>query len=198
MKYFATFLAAAFLAPAFAFAAMDPFDTYVNHMKAAAEARDGTVIESHTSASASSGGQTAGAGQSVTDGDVSASSHVETNINANDSGGSVHVKVETSKDGVTEAQEYTKSIAPGEGIDLDVSTSSSSGGASVSVKVKVRGWDPGKKESATSSDDASSLDDETSSSSLSHSASVAADVGTFFTAKLPDFFKRIFSFFWRF
>ena len=85
-------------------------------------AKDGggtVIIENHSSAS--TGGQVAGAGQTVTDGEGNASSHTETRINAGNDGGTVQVKIETSRNGETEKEEYTKEIEPGKPVEVNVS-----------------------------------------------------------------------------
>lgn len=112
-------IAAGVLLPGFI--AAEDFESYMNRMIENAKQGGGTVIiENHSSVS--TGGQVAGAGEAVvTDGDVSASSHTETRINAGGSGGEVYVKTETSQNGETKTEEYTKSVAPGEPIEVNVS-----------------------------------------------------------------------------
>ena len=160
-----TMLAIGVLVPASSVYAMS-----VDEMIDNAKAGNGISVESH--ASASTGGQTAAAGQSVLTGDSSASSNIETHIKDGNAGGSVHVKVETTQNGTTTTEEYSKDLAPGEGVHVEVGTSSARGTASSTA----------------------------GTSTVPHASStIAVHTKTFFSLKkLPDFFRRIFAFIWRF
>jgi hypothetical protein len=114
----ATILSISLLIPGFVAATQDPFDAYVDKMIKEAE-ENGTAIHVESHSSVTTGGQVAG--QTVTDGDVSASSHIETRINAGEDGGTVYVKTETSQNGETETEEYTKEVEPGEPIEVKAS-----------------------------------------------------------------------------
>lgn len=85
---------------------------------------NGTVVETHSSAS--TGGQTAGSGETITTGDSSVSSQTKTIINAGDSGGTVDVKVEKTVNGVTETKEYTEKIPAGAPVNVKVDAHASS------------------------------------------------------------------------
>ena len=186
MKYLTTIFTMSLLAPAFVLAAQDPFDSYVERMIQGAQEGNGTVIIENTS-SVSTGGQTAAAGESVTDGDVSASSHVETTINANNDGGTVQVKVETSQNGKTETKEFTKPIEADEGVKVNVSAHSDSNGTKVEADVKT---------TSDESEDASSTTTEDTGNAWVE-VTIETRVEKAFKA-VPNFFKRIFHFFWRF
>lgn len=145
----------------------------VEDMVEAARAGHGTVVETHSSAN--TGGQTAASGQSMTTGDVSASSHSETRINANGSGGTVEVKVEKSENGVNTKEEYTKKVEPNEAVYVNVNVESSSTEDSSETKVKVNG--------------------ETQTPESETHADAGFEITTFFTASVPNFFKKVVGFF---
>ncbi len=152
-----------------------PFTTQafsVEEIIESARAGNGTVVESHSSAS--TGGQTAASGQSVTTSDSSASSHTETRINTNGNGGTVEVKVEKTENGVTTKEEYSKPIAPNEPVHVDVNVAASSDEKSAETNVLVN-------EEAQASEDSSTA--------------AKSEISTFFTASVPGFFKKVFSFF---
>jgi hypothetical protein len=180
-----TLITIGLLSPLATYAAGDSaFDNYVQHMKDAAAEGNGIVVETH--ASASSGGQTASAGQAVTDGDVSASSHVETNINSNDDGGTVQVHVETSENGETETKDYTDEIQPGEPVKVQVSAHADSEGIKVETKVKA--------ESAIAEAEA---DTASSSEEAAATSDVHADAETGIEKVImavPNFFKKVLGF----
>lgn len=182
---FKTILLIALLFPAFA-SAQDPFDAYVQTMieqaqEAAAEGNGTVIIENHSSVS--TGGQTAAAGQSVTDGDVSASSHVETYISTNDDGGTVQIKVETSENGETETHEYTEDIEPGEPVNVNVSAHADPDGADVQMSM------------GGESVDMEDIDTEDAEDPNGVRITVAATVEHALDS-IPEFFKKVFSFFW--
>ena len=175
----------ALLFPAFA-SAQDPFDTYVQSMieeaRQAAEEGNGTVyIENHSSVS--TGGQTAAAGQSVSDGDVSASSRVETYINTGDDGGRMQVKIETSRNGEMETEEYTDDFAPGEPVNVEVRAHATSDDADVEVRVngEATTTEPQRDEKTSENEEAR----------VTVVAKVEHALGS-----IPGFFKKIFSFLW--
>lgn len=143
-------------------------------------------IYNETSASASSGGQSAAAGQSVESGDVSSSSHVETYINAGNEGGTVQVKVETSQNGETETQEYTEEIEPGKPVRVDVSAKSDSDGSNVEMRVNG--------ESTEGEDVASSTDESKEINALARVTALAKVEHAL--SSIPSFFKKVFNFFW--
>ncbi|OGG73335.1 hypothetical protein A3A38_01440 [Candidatus Kaiserbacteria bacterium RIFCSPLOWO2_01_FULL_53_17] len=188
-----TILATALILPGLAFAASDPFDVYVERMIKAAQEGNGTVIIENSS-SISTGGQTAASGEAVSTGPSSASSKVETHINANNSGGSVEVKIETSKDGVVETKEYSKELGPDEPVNVNVSAEVNTEG----TKVEVRGWDPVVKKEAAMEENASSTE---TADDAEAAVGIETEIKTSIEKALkavPNFFKRIFSFFWRF
>lgn len=151
----------------------------VEEMIEAAREGYGTVVESHSSAS--TGGQRASSGESVTTGDVSASSHTETYINANGSGGEVKVKTETTKNGVTETNEYSKKIEPGAGANVKANARATDKETSSEVNID------GKIMEAVAT---------TNPAQAQLATNVTADIGAFFTTSVPSFFKKVFSFFW--
>lgn len=175
-KILTTILGVGVLIPGFALA-MDPFDRYIdeNDIEISSEGS----IYNETSASASSGGQTASAGQSVTDGDVSAESHTTTYINANGEDSTVYVKTEVSENGETKTEEYTKEIESGESVKVHVSAEASSDGSETEVIVN---------EEALSADASTTMEVE---------AETESDSGIEKALKaVPHFFKKIIGFFW--
>ena len=151
-----------------------------------AKAGNGVSVESH--ASANSGGQVVTGGQTVTTGDSSASTYTETHINDGQSGGSAHVKVETTENGETKTQEYTKPIEKGEGAKVEVNASSNNGVSTSSVRVNDR-------------DVETKADVETAASTSAQTAAAstaASKFSSFFSVKIQSVFKKVFAFFWRF
>lgn len=80
-----------------------------------------------SSASANTGGMTADAGQTVTDGDVSASALVQTNISSGSNGGTADITITTSKNGVTQTEHRHIDTPAGADVSISVATSSSTG-----------------------------------------------------------------------
>lgn len=174
-KFLTKLIVASILLPGIALA--EDFASYVHRMIQNAKDGGGTVIiENHSSAS--TGGQVAGAGQTVTDGDVSASSHVETRINAGNDGGTVYVKTETMKNGETQKEEYTKTVKPGTPVEVNVSAKVTPDSAEMETEIQGETMD--------SLTDAGSDDEE---------IAIIARVETAFRA-VPTFFKKILGFFW--
>jgi len=176
MKITTTLLTGIILLPAFALA-MDPFDRYVEENDI--EISNESSIYNETSASASSGGQTAAAGQTMTDGDVSASSHVETRINAGSEGGEVYVKTETTENGETTTEEYTENLEAGKPVKVNVSAKATTEGSEVETKVNgetVEG-------------------DETSATAATVEFEFDSGIEKALRA-VPNFFKKVFGFFW--
>ncbi|MEK7509710.1 MAG: hypothetical protein AAB605_03280 [Patescibacteria group bacterium] len=171
-------------------------DSWIERVIHDAQEGNGTVIIENTS-SVSTGGQTAASGQAVSTGDSSASSKVETHINANsETGGSVEVKVETSKDGVVETKEYSKDLAPDEPVNVNVSATVDSKGSAIETNLEAASAAQGDEEAASSTAEDAAIAEETS---------VKEDIkivfGAAFDAALetiPNFFKKVFSFFWWF
>lgn len=116
--------------------------------------------------SVSTGGQTAASGQSVSTGDSSASSRVETRINAGESGGRVDVKVETESDGIKNTESYSKELNAGERVDIRVATST---GARIESGVAA---------------------------SSSATSSLVSKISSKLSIKIPEFVRKMFSFFW--
>jgi hypothetical protein len=156
-------------------------DHWIDEMIESAKAGNGTVVESHSSAS--TGGQTAASGQTVTTGDASASSHTETRINTNGSGGTVEVKIQKTVNGETVKEEYTKTVEPNEPVRVE-------------VNAEARSEDGIEK--ATSSVNVNGETQSPQSETKTTGADAAFEISTFFTASVPNFFKRIASFFWDF
>lgn len=155
-----------------------PVGAYAFDMDAIIEAAkngNGTYVE--TNSSVSTGGQRAGSGESVQTGDAHASSHTE--IHANDDGGEVKVKIETSKNGETKTEEYSQPIEKGKGVDVRVNASVTDDESKTEVTV-----DGDKKETNES---------HTSSATAAFETTIS-----FFSEKIPNVFKRVFSFLWRF
>jgi hypothetical protein len=179
MKFFSlvtTLLTLGLLAPAGAAYAFVDIDSIIE----AAKAGNGTYVESHSSAS--TGGQTAANGQSVTTGDVSASSHTETRINAGNNGGSVQVKVETSKNGETKTEEYSNPIEKGESVKVEVSARATDEESSAEIKVNGEGVDA-NEETTTTEDE---------------SVTFESKVKLLFSTSIPNVFKKAVSFLWPF
>ena len=171
-------LVIAFVAPCTLFA-----DSWVDGIISAAQNGNGTVVESHSSASVSTGGQTAAAGESVSSDDVSASSHIETHINASDSGGTIKVKVQTSENGDVHTEEYSKDLAPGESVQVNIGISSST---KAKAETKTRAGAGAPAHPAPEATPRGIFE-------------VSPHVSSIFSAfHLPDFIKHFFSFFWRF
>lgn len=133
-KFVTTTVSIGILVPGFLFA--ENIESYVHRMIEHAQQGGGTVIiENHSSVS--TGGQVAGAGESiVTDGDVSASSHTETRINAGGSGGEVYVKTKTTTNGETKTDEYSKKVEPGEPIRVNVSAGATNEKVETSTEIQ--------------------------------------------------------------
>ena len=139
-------------------------------------------VTSYTSSSAHSGGQSASSGESVTTGDASASAYSETHVSS-DANGSVHVKVETSENGVTETREYSNTIATNTPIKVEVRASSKNGVATSSIR--VNGSDAGHKATPQESKEVSP-----------HATTTAQEsVKIFFSIKIPSIFRKILSLF---
>src|SRR3989344_7569306 len=170
-KFSAILLTASILLPGFV--AAEDFESYVHRMIQNAKDGGGTmIIENHSSVS--TGGQVAGAGQTVTDGDVSASSHVETRINAGNEGGTVQVKVETTRNGETEKkEEYTKEIEPGKPVEVNVSAEADRDGSAIDTEISGE----------FVADDAGT------------EIAIMSRVETAFKA-VPSFLKKVLGFFW--
>lgn len=178
-KFPVTFMTISLLLPGFV-SAEGSFESYVERMIKNANDGGGTVIiENHSAVS--TGGQVAGAGQTVTDGDVSASSHTETRINAGSDGGSVYVKTETKRNGeVEKSEEYTKTIEPGKPVHVNTSAKADPGGSE--VETEIQGEVMHKQ--STSSD----------AQSGERITAVARFQAAF--ASVPAFFKKLLSFLW--
>lgn len=177
-KFLTTLTAASILVPSMI--AAEDLESYVNRMIDNAKEGNGTIIESHSSSV--SGGQVAGAGQTVTTGDVSASSHTETRINAGDQGGTVYVKTETKRNGeVEKSEEYTKKIAPGKPVQVNVSANADTEGSEVETEIQGEVMDEHSTSSGESNDGVTAI------------ARFEAAL-----ASVPTFFKKVFSFvkFW--
>jgi hypothetical protein len=157
--------------------AAEDIESYVNRMIENAKEGNGTVIiENHSSVS--TGGQVAGAGQTVTTGDVSASSHSETRINAGDQGGTVYVKTETKRNGeVEKSEEYTKQVSPGEPVRVHVSANADTEGSEVETEIQGE-----------------VMNEHSASSGESKEEGVTA-IARFEAAlaSVPSFFKKVFS-----
>jgi hypothetical protein len=164
------------LFPGLVLAAQDPFDRYVEKMIEEAK-ENGAVVNVESHSSVSTGGQVAGAGQSATDGDVSSSSHVETRINAGNEGGTVEVKVETTKNGETEKKEYTEEIEPGKPVNVNVSAEVDSEGSEIKADI-----------------DGEAAAEDVASDDVDTEVAIMARVESAFEA-VPNFFKKVFGFF---
>lgn len=163
------------LLPGFALATQNPFEIFVGKMIEEAK-ENGAVVNVESHSSVSTGGQVAGAGQSVTDGDVSASSHTETHINAGNEGGTVQIHVETTKNGETEKEEYTKEIEPGKPVNVNVSAKVDSEDSETEAVI-----------------DGEVVSDDSASTSEGEVAMMARVETAFKT--VPSFFKKVLGFF---
>jgi hypothetical protein len=179
-KFSTTIIAASILLPGII--AAEDLESYVHRMIENAKEGNGTVIiENHSSVS--TGGQVAGAGQTVTTGDVSASSHTETRINAGGDGGTVYVKTETKRNGeVEKSEEYTKNLDPKKPIEVNVSAKADAEDSEVEAVIQGEV----ARESTTSSEE----DGAASATAFARFEAALASV--------PTFFKKVFSFakFW--
>lgn len=157
-------------------------DELVREASQAAEERSGTVIiENHSSVS--TGGKVVGSGgSSVSDGNVSASSRSETYINVGTHGGEAKVKVETSRNGISETREYEKNVETGESMHIQVSARADEEGTQVSAISK----DASGNGAALAMTASSSKDESVLAPSRFESALKA----------VPAFFSRVFEFFW--
>ncbi len=138
-------------------------------------------VQTETRSSASTGGQTVRGGESVTTGDVSASSRTQTVINAGDEGGTVYVKTETSTNGETETREYAKEIKPDEPVMVNVSAKAESDSSRVETSIQGETQEAEATVVATSTRGAS------------------IEVESVFEKAfkvVPNLFKKVFSFFW--
>lgn len=169
-----TMLTFGLLLPAGAYA-----DDWIRNMIETAKAGSGTVIIENSS-SVSTGGQTASGGQAVTTGDVSASSHTETRINTNGSGGSVEVKVETSQNGVTETREYSQKVEKDQAVHVEAEALAT----------------PDKTETEVRIDGQIVATETPSLKSSEAEIPVESKIETFFTASVPNFLKKIIGFIW--
>ena len=144
-------------------------------------------VSSYTSASASTGGQSASSGQSITTGDSSASAHTETHINDGSAGGSVNVKVETSENGTVQTKEYSQPLEFGKGVKIEVNALSKNGVSTSSVR--VNNTEVESQVGTTSGATPPGIFKTSLQGSRLH---------VLFFATVPDIFKHIFGFFWRF
>jgi len=160
-----TLLALGLIAPAGSAYALD-LDAIIEAAK-----ENGTYVETHSSAS--TGGQTVRGGESIKTNDASASSHTE--INAGSNGGSVKVKIETSKNGETQTKEYSQEIPAG-GVKVEANATADDGGSSAEVKV-----------------DGKVVEGE--SQTASAGAAFNAKVSLLFSEKIPRFVKKFLNLF---
>jgi len=160
-----TLLTIGVLAPIGAAYALD-----IDEMIEAAKNGNGTYVETHSSVS--TGGQTAKGGENVQTGDAHASSYTE--IRADNNGGEVKVKIETSENGETKTKEFTQEIPKG-GVKVEANAESKDGKSSAEVKVN------GEVVEA----------DSNVSQAASVSAAVSAKISLLFTEKIPNLFKRM-------
>ena len=152
---------------------------WIDDMVEAAKAGGGVVVESHSSAS--TGGQTASGGQTVTTGDVSASSHTQTTINTGSEGGTVEVKVQTSKNGETQTKEYSHKIDSSEGVHVEVAATASDQGSKEEVRV-----------------DGEVVESDVASHSAETEVTTHTADSPSFVESVPHFLKKVLNFFWWF
>lgn len=86
------------------------------------------VTESSAAAQATSGGVSAGSGQTIVTGDSSASVQVVNVVQSSSDGGTSHTVIEKTVDGVTTREEETKNFAPGEPVVVEVEAHADSTG----------------------------------------------------------------------
>lgn len=133
----------------------------------------GTIVTVVGTATAITGGVTAGPGETVVTGASSALVEIHQTINANEVGGVGVTEILTTEDGVTKKETITKTFAPGEPVVLNVAASSSS---------------KGTISSATSTP-------ATSSMVVPAQTFRFGDFRSFFTSSISRVFERVFSFF---
>lgn len=174
------------------FAPSATFALSIDDIIANAKAGGATVVESHSSAS--TGGQTVTSGQSVTTGASSASSHIETRINSGTEGGEVKVKVETTENGVTQTEEYTKPVASGEKVHI-VTGAGTSSKAQGSVQAQAGATAPAPTSSTTAS-----ISNAPTSTQVTNTEAQKAPSSTriLFVETIPHLFKKVFAFLWWF
>lgn len=172
MKYISVLLAIT-LMPQMSFA-----DTWIENMIDNARNGDGIIVESHSSAS--TGGQRASGGQSASTGDVSASSHVETYINADGSKGEVNVKVQTSQNGETKTEEYSAPIEKS-GVKIEANAEAKDGEYNSEIKV-----------------DGEVVETESNEPHVAASVASESKISVLFSEKIPEFFKDVLAFLWIF
>ena len=126
-------LIASFLMPAVAFATTYTSGGYIS-------VTNDSQVSNVTSATADTGGNSAGSGQNVRSGPSSASASVSNSLNDGQGGGSVHVDIETSANGEVRKESYDKVLQPGESVAVATSTSvgNMGGEARVTVKSKIK------------------------------------------------------------
>ena len=173
---FVSALVVAFLAPAAASASW--VDEMMEEVKAQLPHGGGVYTETHSTVS--TGGQHAASGQTITTSNSSASSYVETRINADSKGGDIKVKIEQSENENVTTEEYTKKIEPGMGARVEVSATSKSGESKTEVFV----------------DGEEATPQSTSLASTSGFISSESKIRTLFSVQVPRFFKKMFSFLW--
>jgi len=161
----------------------------------------------NTSAYSSTGGNVAGNGGSVTNGQSGASAYSENVVNSGgDGGSSATVHIETNNNGVVQEQTITKTAPPGQSLDIEVGTTS--GGGSVNVGSYIHTGVGGGAGATThgrplhNTSTASSSDSTTSTSSGQASSPQAATTSATlplpkmdFGGQLRAFFMHLFSLF---
>lgn len=178
----------AILSPAVVFGALDA--SWIQGVVQRAQEGSGEVIIQQSS-SVSTGGQTAGSGESVVTDSASASSKIETHIESTSESGEVRIKIETEKNGVTQTQEYEKVLAPGERFEITQGTSS----VAPAVKPQVKGAAKERGATVAASSSASTSpalpNQPATDESIEEPRKLVDNL-----REIPRLFKRIFSFFW--
>ncbi len=96
------------------------------------------VFKQSQSVSVSTGGQNVSAGGNInTGGDTSVSVETHTVIRSGNNGGTEHVNITTSRNGVTNTESKTKSFSKGENFSFTMATSSHSDGNNINAIVRT-------------------------------------------------------------
>ncbi len=153
----------------------------------------GAMITAGAAATAVTGGVSAGAGESVSTQDSSASVQIVNTINANDEGGLSETIVETILNGEKKTENYTQPIVPGGGVIVNVAAEAKSTGGSEdtsTAEVEVASVD---EEGNTVSVDAAS----STIGSTAITTSTLRAISNTIIERVSEFFYSIFTiFFW--
>lgn len=95
------------------------------------------ILMTSTNSYSSTGGNTAGAGGTVTQGASESSSYSENIVGGSDGGSSATIHIETDSNGVKREETVTQAAPPGGNLELYLATSSGSGSADVGSSIQT-------------------------------------------------------------